>query len=385
MDSIERPPSRVVEFAFGDLSSRAMTFEADAPHDSSDSPLGALLVRWPTERWSVHPSVIAVSGGADSMALLRLMVIAARRVDPTPRLIVAHFDHGQRGAESDGDREFVEQTAASLGLDSIVERAAPASWQSIPDGFEQRARELRYRFLSDVARQSGARHVVTAHTADDVAETLLFRLIRGTGIDGLAAIAPFRRLAADITLVRPLIDVRRDALRRWLVAIDQPWREDSSNRSLEPTRNRIRLELLPLLTDLLGRDPTDAIAGLARRAEEVAARLNRLDEQRVDSWGVEPCDRGIRLDRSHLARLAPSDRVGGLRALWRRMGWPQRDLTERDWLALGELAGSADRRRLDLPGGISAAMDGERLVLTARPNGGAGNRESASSDDSADA
>ncbi|HRF02648.1 MAG TPA: tRNA lysidine(34) synthetase TilS [Pirellulaceae bacterium] len=349
------------------------------------APLEALLMRWPAERWSAHPSVIAVSGGADSLALLRLMVIAAGRIEPTPRLIVAHFDHGRRGAESDGDREFVEQTAASLGLESTVERAAPSSWRSARDGFEQRARELRYRFLTDVAQRSGARHVVTAHTADDVAETVLFRLIRGTGIDGLAAIAPFRPLAPDITLVRPLIDVRRDALRRWLVAIDQPWREDSSNRSLDPTRNRIRLELLPLLTDILGRDPTEAIAGLARRAEEGAARLNRLDETILESWQVATSERGCELDRGRLRQASEAERVGGLRALWRRMGWPQRDLTERDWRALGALAGSSERGRLNLPGGISAAAEGERLVLTAPAIGGAGSRESASSDDSADA
>ena len=210
---------------------------------------------------------VACSGGADSVALLR--ILSDLRSELGLVLSVAHFHHGIRGAEADADQKFVKDLAATLRLGFASGSGdAPAYVTANKISLETAARELRHQWFAGLVQQGAADKIATAHTLDDQAETVLMRIIRGTGARGLAGIAPLHQAKH---LVRPLLEISREEVEEYLTAIGQPWREDSSNLDPGHTRNRIRHTLLPLLE----RDFNPAIrqtladlAELARGEEE---------------------------------------------------------------------------------------------------------------------
>jgi tRNA(Ile)-lysidine synthase len=207
----------------------------------------------------------AVSGGADSVALLE--VLAGLRERLGIALAVAHLNHRLRGAESEADARFVEQLAARHGLPFFHEaRDVAAEARRQGANLEAVARALRYSFLRELVESGRVSKVATGHTADDQAETVLARLLRGSGTRGLAGIYP----VVDGWLVRPLLEQRRAELRAWLTEQQLSWREDSSNRDLRLTRNRLRGAVLPLLEQFNPRlvQQLAATAEIARDEEE---------------------------------------------------------------------------------------------------------------------
>ncbi|MGH9487623.1 MAG: tRNA lysidine(34) synthetase TilS [Terriglobales bacterium] len=202
---------------------------------------------------------IAVSGGADSVALLRLLsAVGGKR---GLQLSVIHFDHGWRSG-SGAEARFVAALARQQGLEIHLERASAVPQRDR----EQQARHQRYAFFQRLRAQGAVEVVATAHTADDQAETVLLRLLRGTGPGGLAAILPRR---AD-GIVRPLLGFRRAGLRAWLQAQEQTWMEDASNLDLSHPRNRLRLQFIPELERSFNPALVQHLAELAElaRAEE---------------------------------------------------------------------------------------------------------------------
>jgi tRNA(Ile)-lysidine synthase len=179
---------------------------------------------------------VAVSGGADSVCLLHVLLGLAPQWDL--RLSVLHLDHGLRGEESRQDAEFVRGLADQLGLPLSL-REAPVA-QS-PDNLEQAAREARLAFFRETISSGAVERVATGHTRSDQAETVLFRFLRGSGTAGLAGIRP----VTSEGIVRPLIEIERSEVQQFLLERGIAWREDSTNRSLQFARNRIRYELLP--------------------------------------------------------------------------------------------------------------------------------------------
>jgi tRNA(Ile)-lysidine synthase len=203
--------------------------------------------------------VVAVSGGADSCALLAGLVALGERHDFPLCLAVAHVDHGLRGAASQRDAEFVAQRAASLGLPCFTARVQLGNARA---NLEERARDGRLAALRGIAGAWRASAIALGHTRDDQAETFLMRLARGGGVASLGGMG-FRR--AD-GLLRPLLGQSRAAGREYLRARDLVWVEDESNYSTDFFRNRVRHELLPVLDAVLG---VDAGARLARLADEL--------------------------------------------------------------------------------------------------------------------
>jgi len=242
--------------------------------------------------------VVAVSGGPDSVALL-LALHELARSEFAPALTVAHLHHGLRETTAEEDRLFVENLAARLGLPCETGRAdVPTEAERPGIGIEEAARNLRRRFLADVARRAGAGKVALGHTADDRVETVLFRILRGTGVEGLAALEPRAPLDADarIEIIRPLIDVTRAEVVAFLKARGQEWREDETNRSRRHARNRIRHELLPLLREAFNPKVEEA---LLRLSDQAGAAGEVLADALEAVW-------------RQVVREAPERRVGAL-------------------------------------------------------------------------
>lgn len=195
--------------------------------------------------------IVAVSGGADSVALLHLLLEAGYR-----NLIVAHFNHRLRGKASDGDAAFVEKLAAKLDLPcEIAEGDVRKLASSRKCSLETAAREARYSFLATVAKKHRIRMVVLAHHADDQVETCLFNFLRGSGIAGLSGMKPrsTRTIGGiGMELLRPLLPIPKGELLGYLKERKIRFREDATNAVADASRNKLRLKVLPLIEELLG-------------------------------------------------------------------------------------------------------------------------------------
>lgn len=319
---------------------------------------------WPTEAWHDVTVVAAVSGGVDSVALLR--ALHSVRSPGPGRLIVAHFNHALRDA-ADEDEAFVQSLAASLGLDCAVGRAerAPSRIQP-PGGMEEAARRARYDFLRATAVQCGARYVVTAHTADDQAETVLHRILRGTGIAGLAGIQRRRPLSEGVALIRPLLTLRRAELAAYLGELAQPFCEDATNAERRFTRNRLRHDLLPHLAEQYNANVIDALLRLSQLAGE--------SQNVIDALVADLLRRAVRFQADRL-QFSRSELAGEHRylvrelliAAWRRQGWPEQAMGFAEWDRLADALITSDvksaPRLAMLPGAIHAQWQGDLLTL----------------------
>ncbi len=305
--------------------------------------------------------LVAVSGGADSAALLHLLRRLGSRLDLD--LTVVHLDHGLRGETSRQDRRWVEELAARLEIPCIAARRevgpARAAGGYSP---EDAARRVRYRFFREVSRQTGIGILALGHQADDQAETVLLRLLRGGRPAALAGMLPARR-EGDLVLVRPLLSFRREELLAFLGEIGEGFREDPSNLDPSFLRNRVRHRLLPLLEEEYSPRLRELLAVLAEREREREDYLrSRLEERRREL--VRPGGEGEALDCGLFRRAAPLERGEVLRYLLARAGVcsPHR----RHFRDLERLALGPSGRRLDLPGPLSALREGGLLRITPR-------------------
>jgi tRNA(Ile)-lysidine synthase len=309
--------------------------------------------------------VVAVSGGPDSVALLRALAAGGSR---GTGLVVAHLNHQLRGADSDADETFVRElraelaAAGSLGLRLCVGRCdVGAAARRDGGNVEAVARRERYRWLTEVARREGAAWVATGHTADDQAETVLLRLLRGAGVQGLRGIAPRRPLDQGVSLVRPLLGTTRAQVLAFLHGLGQHYREDASNRDVRRTRNRIRHELLPMLAREYNPAVVAVLGRLASQAEELFA-LEQADAAALLAAAQRPrAGRLVVLDRSTLA-AAPRHRLReAFRRLWERESWPVAAMGHAAWDRLAGLA-HGEATGVDLPGGVRARLR-ERVIV----------------------
>ncbi|HET9741493.1 MAG TPA: tRNA lysidine(34) synthetase TilS [Terriglobales bacterium] len=217
---------------------------------------------------------VAVSGGADSVAMLRLLLELREELGAV--LSVAHFHHGIRGADADADEQFVVALAREHSLEFHVGHGNAGSLaEEKALTLEEAARELRQQFFTGLLRERKVDCVATAHTLDDQSETVLMKLLRGAGTRGLAGIFPEQRLEFG-RIVRPLLAVKRAELRDYLASLGQAWREDASNADAAFTRNRLRARVLPLLREELN---PGVDLSLARMAEIARSEEDYWNEQ----------------------------------------------------------------------------------------------------------
>ena len=225
----------------------------------------------------IHPGErvgVGVSGGADSVALLRLLMELKPRLGI--ELFVLHFHHQLRGADADQDESFAAELSKMFGLEFMADRA-DVSAQARHEGWnlEDAARRLRYKFFASVAAARGLNRVAVAHTLDDQAETVLAHLLRGTGPAGLAGIHPVAGL-----MIRPLLDIGREELRNYLSTLGQHWREDPTNQDTSRVRARIRHQLIPLLQRDFEPAAVTRLARLADLAREEELFWRAFEQER---------------------------------------------------------------------------------------------------------
>jgi tRNA(Ile)-lysidine synthase len=312
--------------------------------------------------------VVAISGGPDSVALAHALTRLLHD-GVIPRLVLAHVNHLLRGDESDEDEAFVvglpERWAVAGKPGPTVQfvRTDTAELaREAGDNLEAFARTWRYAWLADLARQEGAAWVATGHTADDQAETVLFRLFRGSGLDGLAGIPELRPLTPGVELIRPLLGVRREDVIAYLVANNLPFRQDATNADARFTRNRIRHDLLPRLQADYNPAVVDVLCRLADQAAAVQTIIEPLAEALLAQAELPRAGDVLVFDADVLAG-APAHLVRELfRVVWRREGWPAGEMGYAEWDTLARIA-AGDVTAWDFPGRVRVRRVGRVVQI----------------------
>jgi tRNA(Ile)-lysidine synthase len=309
--------------------------------------------------------VAAVSGGPDSVALLCALVQAGNG-----HVVVAHFNHGLRGGASDADEAFVRDLTSRLSGRASRLSFKVLHWRDQPSGgnLEALARRERYDWLARVAQACGIRWIATGHTADDQAETVLFRLMRGTGLEGLGGIREVRFLDHGVAVVRPMLSVTRQNVLDFLAGLRQDYRTDETNADRRFTRNRIRHELLPLLAREYNPRVREVLSRLASQAADAYLALGDAAVELLDQASKPSAGRIEVLDAKVLAEAPAVVVRRAWRLLWSAKGWPMGEMGYREWTRLAELA-QGRRSALDLPGGIRVRRKG-RVIQVGPANGG---------------
>lgn len=340
----------------------------DNPAESLPGEVAAFI-----DRHSLLPAgaalLAAVSGGADSTALLHVLHALAGEAERGYRLTVAHLDHGLRASSAE-DAAFVTRLAQELNLPLVAGRVdvaeqARARKQSI----ELAGRQARQEFFRAAARDAGCDYIATGHQADDNVETVLHRIVRGTGLDGLRGIRVSRRLgSAGPWMVRPLLGVSRRRVRAYLTGRGLPWREDPTNRDAAHTRNRIRHELLPLLRERFNPAVEAAIARLIVSAEWAGRWLDDLAAETFATLAIERSDRHVSLAAPPLRRKGELVVSQAIRAALDALGAPRRAVgLDHIRRVMTLLAEGRDGAELHLPHDIRVRREPQKLVFELGP------------------
>jgi tRNA(Ile)-lysidine synthase len=295
------------------------------------------------DRTQIHPGdriCVAISGGADSVALL----LTLHAANATPReslgigLSAVHVHHNLRGDEADSDQHFVQDLCTRLNIPlhlhhaDVPERLLQTREAGVPETIEEAARNLRYDFFTQLLTSRHADAILTAHTLDDQAETVLMKLLRGAWTEGLSAIHPTLTLPTG-KILRPFLNTRRADIESFLTQSAQPWRNDSTNTDTAFTRNRIRHELLPQLRTF---NPSldQTLSNLAELAREEESRwqteLNRVLPQLLlpgkpvrgggRAVSTTPGEASLSIEFDRIRALDPALRRRVLRAAARQLG-----------------------------------------------------------------
>jgi tRNA(Ile)-lysidine synthase len=340
---------------------------------------------------------IGVSGGTDSVAMLRIFAELRTRLGIT--VLVLHFHHQLRGTEADEDERFVKALAEEFRLEFESGRGDVAGEARLHGwNVEDAARRLRHRFFASAAEARGLKRVAVAHTANDQAETVLSHLLRGTGLTGLAGIYPVAGL-----IVRPLLELGREELRGFLSDLGQPWREDATNEDTSHMRARIRHQLIPLLLRDFDAAAVTRLSRLAKHAREDETFWRSLEDERfraltsressasisariedllLPMFTLLPTERGARGNPASFPVPTTALTRRLVRRIFAELRGSREQLTSRHVDSVMDLATkSQSGAKIDLPGvcverifdrlcftsvfsALGAAQDGE----TARPN-----------------
>lgn len=317
------------------------------------------LVRCGLQRQKI---LLAVSGGADSVALL--VAVRQLQADLELEVHVAHLDHCLRD-ESAADAAWVVNLCSKLNI-PVTAEARPIRSSQSPDqpastGIEESARRLRYEFLTEVATRNGCSAIVTAHHADDQVETVLHHFVRGTGVAGLRGMQSTRNVGANHNLVRPMLAIDRKTIDAYLVQTGQTCRLDQSNTDCSLTRNRIRHKLLPLLESEYNPGIRNALLRLSQQAVDIELMLNELADASLAVAILEETATVCRIQGEHLSKLPDHLVRHCFVRLWTRLDWPRRKMGFNEWKQLANCC--QEPKRFDLPAHVHVSFRGRMIVL----------------------
>ncbi|MEO2032565.1 MAG: tRNA lysidine(34) synthetase TilS [Planctomycetaceae bacterium] len=293
--------------------------------------------------------LLAVSGGADSMALLHGTL--QLWPDATHLMGVAHVNHQLRGDQSRADAEFVAAAADSLGIRYRLLTCDVRSQRQANGGStEEVARRIRYLSLQKTAQEMGFGAVVCGHHQDDQVETILHNIIRGTGLRGLKGMSWTRPLGEGVVLIRPLLHAPRASTEEYLRGEQLAWCIDDSNACADFTRNRIRHHLLPLLSKEYNPQFVSSLLRLASHAHDAEELASQVAQRCLDDVLLEFQSGVCRLHRTRLS-LWPSAVVrAALRLIWDRQSWPHQAMTQSHWTDLAASLQRVDGKPSNCPG-----------------------------------
>ena len=302
--------------------------------------------------------LIGVSGGADSVALLRGLF--ELRTEFSLSLHVAHLNHKLRGAASDADAAWVQQLAMSLPLPVEIGVVTSDLTQE-RGGIEEAARDARHRFLNETSARLEFNTIALAHTADDQVETVLHHLFRGTGLSGLRGIPAERPLPDDIRLVRPMLSIRRELVEAYLRELGQDFRTDATNTDTSLTRNWLRHELLPQLRSHFGEKVDRSLSRLSEQAAEIETTLTTLAARLLDASLLDAQPRTVRLNTRPFANEPRHLVREAFVQLWQRQAWPRQAMGHAHWNRLADLTTALGT--VSLPGEIEASHRTSGLLV----------------------
>ena len=316
---------------------------------------------WPARRWNDLTVLIAVSGGADSVALLRAVHLL-RGNTANGKIVVAHYDHQVR-ADSADDATFVQDLAQQLQLECVVGQAGDVACGGL--GLEAAMRDARYKFLCATAESVGARYVATGHTQDDQVETALHNALRGTGLRGLAGIPVSRPLNDAVSLIRPMLTIPRIEIESYLGELNQSYRVDDSNRDPGFTRNRIRHELLPLLEAEYYPGVRKSLLSLTQLAAGAQGVLDSLANALLENCVIQRTRETSTVNLQLFNAADEFVRGQALIQLWTENDWPRQDMSRSIWSKIVATAESdPDHEIINLPGNVRAEFTDHRLALS---------------------
>ena len=329
----------------------------------------------PAELWLQHRAVVAVSGGADSVALFRTLVhiqnlnCSADRLGPKPaKLIVAHVDHAVRGEDSAADQDFVEQLAGQFDAEFVsIKLDAKELMGDRESVSEETMRDARYNCLRKIAQDRNARYLYTGHHLNDQAETILFRIFRGTGLAGLKGIPAIRR-DDWLTIVRPFLKVPKSVLLAALDSLDQPFCTDATNLTNDYGRNFIRNDILKSAKDYFGLPIEEAIARLADHAGDAEEIQNERVDYFYSQSPPEKIPNGVLLNSDSLSKQSCAIIRSILIRIWQQQQWSVSQMSYERWQQMAEQIRSATVATTfveNLPGNIRFEVTGKFVRITA--------------------
>jgi len=296
--------------------------------------------------------LLAVSGGADSMALMAILSRLKMAGAIDVRLSVAHINHLLRGSDSDADEAFVIARAAEFGL-PVKTRRVDLRRHSIENkiSIETAARNLRIEMLCRIARENDCGCIATAHQKNDNAETVIHRLMRGTSFRGLAGIWPKKQFTNGIYFIRPLLEIERNDIENYLRANSLDWRLDKSNYDLSYTRNRIRHQLLSVMEKSGEKPLTDQLTKLAHNSYKLSGKVSNEIQRIWPSCAIGNADSGhVELDLKVLLSRPKLIQAELIRRALISIGSGERNLTAGHYYRVLSLAESGRTgRKIELP------------------------------------
>lgn len=308
--------------------------------------------------------LVAVSGGADSVALLRGLLQLRPALNLTLR--AAHLNHQLRGGEADADAAWVRALCERFNILCDIETVpVPALAKRNRRGLEETARDARYAFLRSSAERHHCDVVATAHTADDQAETVLHHILRGTGLTGLRGMEWSRSLddSPSLRLIRPMLVIWRTDIEQFLGDLGQDFRHDATNQDVSLTRNRLRHELLPHLEREFNPRVREHLCQLAEQAADFDAVLRIAADALLQTVLLDQSENVVRLRCDELAKASrPLVREVFVR-LWQQQQWLRLAMTFSHWDRLADLVHSKSPEAIHLPGKILASRRAHMLVL----------------------